>query len=526
MCQWVCKFAETMILFEKVGYEGESGMKIFENLNKENVGKAIDIAQRKIKQEGNRDDCIAELVKVKGLTEEEAKKELKATRKALGVPYPVYLEYGFASMTPEEQKHKAWKLIGTGNFRGPEFQLRDEAIFRAAEANGWTYKEAKNDLKQSRDKYGIKTSEYLYNMFYKVSDELRNDYAARIIKEREHDAEVKVQKEEALKAKIRIYIDRVVEETGLPRSEVRAMMDRAKEVTGSTKEHYTIYRFWELTEEEQKTYFTTGASHKVIEKYSEPQISAKRMMNHKEVFYEDLKEYLGRRYLHTALMDWDEFRDMFINEEKLVYKARTGGGGKSVRVYSVTGEERLREIYDEIRQLPFGLVETFLKQHPDMQQFSEKSVNTIRIVVIRTNNPADNIEVGKVHFVYAGLRMNTGDSYLDNLHSGGAIAAIDVDTGIMVTGAANHLNQLYDVHPKTGAQIKGAKVPFFEDAKALVEKVMLEKDIEGYFGWDVAITVDGPVLVEGNNNPGADGLQLPYVPCKKGMKYLFDEYLK
>ena len=49
--------------------------------------------------------------------------------------------------------------------------------------------------------------------------------------------------------------------------------------------------------------------------------------------------------------------------------------------------------------------------------------------------------------------------------------------------------------------------------------------IEGYLGWDIAISVNGPVLVEVNHNPAAGLLTAPFVTEKKGMKHIMEKYM-
>ena len=49
----------------------------------------------------------------------------------------------------------------------------------------------------------------------------------------------------------------------------------------------------------------------------------------------------------------------------------------------------------------------------------------------------------------------------------------------------------------------------------------------GYVGWDIAVTENGPLIIEGNHFPGHDILQMPpHVPDKIGMLPTFKKYIK
>ena len=55
-------------------------------------------------------------------------------------------------------------------------------------------------------------------------------------------------------------------------------------------------------------------------------------------------------------------------------------------------------------------------------------------------------------------------------------------------------------------------------ALAMVRKAATEVPQMGYIGWDVAFSVNGPLLIEGNDFPGHDIYQLPeHTPDKLGM---------
>ena len=318
------------------------------------------------------------------------------------------------------------------------------------------------------------------------------------------------------------FVKKVMEITGWSWETALRKMEHSLAISGASYQHYWIYHFWELTDAQQVTYFTKGDSVAFNREYNQYNSFKKTCVN-KDMFLETFKSYTGRSSVATPGLTFDTFISVFGNENKIIYKPRALSGGQGVQVFEYTANT-VNDVYRQIISFPFGVVEQYIIQHPDMQQFSRRSVNTIRVVTIRTPVGSKNVEKDKLHFLYGFLRMGVGDNVVDNLHCGGIAAAADMNTGILLTDGVDFQHNVYETHPDTGVRIKGARLPMFAAARELMERASSELGLYGYLGWDIAVTTKGPVVVEINTLPGADGLQTPYLPQKEGKRYVVEPF--
>ena len=73
-------------------------------------------------------------------------------------------------------------------------------------------------------------------------------------------------------------------------------------------------------------------------------------------------------------------------------------------------------------------------------------------------------------------------------------------SGVCGVGA-NKAGETYEYHPMTGKRIPGTQIPYWEEAKAMCLEAMKAVPQVRFVAWDVAITPDGPVFIEGNSFP-------------------------
>jgi hypothetical protein len=103
----------------------------------------------------------------------------------------------------------------------------------------------------------------------------------------------------------------------------------------------------------------------------------------------------------------------------------------------------------------------------------------------------------------------------DNSSSGGIRTGVDLNSGTIRTGSEDiHLGgRVFTIHPDTGVEFVGVKIPFFHESLEVAEKAATHLG-HPLVGWDIAIGLKGPVLIDGNRRPNHHGSEIasgPYI---------------
>lgn len=152
------------------------------------------------------------------------------------------------------------------------------------------------------------------------------------------------------------------------------------------------------------------------------------------------------------------------------------------------------------------LIQERINQHPDINKINPSCVNTIRIITIvgrKTKKP---------HVFAQYMRVGCG-LINDNVATGGVRVGIDKNGIMGKYGVGHHL--INTKHPITNHIYEGTHIPFIkevEDLVLLAHSFILDVPT---IGWDVAITPQGPVLIEGNDNWEISGPQDVFGGMKK-----------
>lgn len=145
------------------------------------------------------------------------------------------------------------------------------------------------------------------------------------------------------------------------------------------------------------------------------------------------------------------------------------------------------------------VIQKNLKQHSKLSRLHRTAVCTVRIDTL--------IEKDQVEFNAAGIRVGRPGGITDGWTLGGFMIPINLSNGALVGPAVVsptnwrayggiHVAR----HPATGESFDDIIVPYWPQVVALVTKAAKALVPLKCIGWDVAITEQGPVIVEANHD--------------------------
>lgn len=262
---------------------------------------------------------------------------------------------------------------------------------------------------------------------------------------------------------------------------------------------YELFRFWDLNGAQRKTVLTRGKNNRYVAALNKR--DEWNVFDVKPEFLKRFAPFIGRKWLDLTRAAPEEFEGFCREQGRFVVKPPAGTHGDGVEIMDAAVVTDFPALLDRLKSEGRTLCEEALVQHPALDKLWPGAINTVRLVTI--------VKDGKAHVVAAYLRVGSGERPVDNFNNGGMVAPVDKAAGVVLCRARDKAGRLYDCHPGTGTKFQGYQLPLWEDVVALVEKAALVVPSIRYVGWDVATTVRGPALVEGNQYPGHDIYCLP-----------------
>lgn len=269
---------------------------------------------------------------------------------------------------------------------------------------------------------------------------------------------------------------------------------------GAGYNDYVTFEFWNLTHKQRDTYLTRFRSKKLMLFMNDH--SYAHIFDNKNEFNEVFKDYIGRECLDMEIATEEDLKNFFETRTKVFAKMKDLSCGIGCELIETANFEDSAAFVNYVKEKGFATIEDVIENHPAIAKLYPHSVNTMRMITMLD-------AAGNPHCIYSVFKMGKDGRVVDNY---GLHGPVDLETGEFLypahsgdTTAGIH----YDEHPNTHEKLVGFRVPFMKEAMEMVEKAATVVPQMRYVGWDVAITPNGPVIIEGNNYCAHDFWQLP-----------------
>lgn len=230
--------------------------------------------------------------------------------------------------------------------------------------------------------------------------------------------------------------------------------------------------------------------------------------------YEVFRGFFKREVVQIeSESDFEAYQDFCSRHAEYMVKPVATSRGKGIRKEPAPAtEEDARAALAEILGSGRCVLEEVIDQDPRIAQLHPQSVNTIRY--------ATYYDEGEVSTLACFIKIGRGESVIDNGGAGGFLAAIDEETGIIITPGKTEFGEVIEVHPDTGVPIVGFEIPAWDELKELVAELPTVLPEQKYVGWDLALSeTKGWVLVEGNSGGQFVG---PQISKSQGIRSLVE----
>jgi hypothetical protein len=235
------------------------------------------------------------------------------------------------------------------------------------------------------------------------------------------------------------------------------------------------------------------------------------------IFKKDVKTFKN-------LNEFKQFIEKIVKEGNIsgiFFKPIDGNKGKNCFLLSLTQIEdgNVENIYNKIKSSKY-IIQAAIKQHYAISEIYPYSVNTLRIHSCIYKN-------GQVGVISVFMRFGSQGSIVEAGGLGTIFIEVDIQSGVLGRLAQKNFQyggQIFKNHPDTGFSFDGFQIPYFFEAINIVKEASYLLPV-GLVGWDVAISENGPILIEGNINFGLWAAQIANGGYKanKAFKKLYEE---
>lgn len=270
---------------------------------------------------------------------------------------------------------------------------------------------------------------------------------------------------------------------------------------------YVDYDFAILTRAERATYMTHPVSNQLSQRYDHPDF--RHLFHDKIEFDRTFSEHLHREWMIVEPGNAEQVREFAQRLGTIVTKEPIGMAGTGVHRYHAAEVEDWEDFHRGLLERGELLIEEVIRQHADLAAVCPGTVNTTRVTAF--------FDGETTHILAIAQKFGRG-AVSDQMTYGGFYTMLDDQGRSRGSGYDSH-GHIHRVHPDSGFPIGDFQLPMMDEVRAFVDRIARVVPQVQYVGWDIVVSPDGPVLVEGNwgagvyeNKPSATGIRTGHKP--------------
>jgi hypothetical protein len=198
-----------------------------------------------------------------------------------------------------------------------------------------------------------------------------------------------------------------------------------------------------------------------------------------------------------------------------------GSGGKNIHIFRHNKKTGFLDYKGKILNLEYirlffyrnWIIQERINQISALSKIHKNSINTFRVITYYTAGYGAKV-------LYCMLKAGANNAHTDNAHTGGCYVKINIVTGELSDTAYDEELNEYKEHINTKYLFAGKKINEIREIIIMAEKYGNMFPTIAFVGWDITLTKNGPVLIEGNSSSGLTIIQRTH----GGMADTFSKY--
>ncbi len=291
---------------------------------------------------------------------------------------------------------------------------------------------------------------------------------------------------------IRKFAAEYAERQNLNPRDVTRDIIQAKKANHISFMEYEWTGYYDMAPEQKKTVSTLWTRMEFRKKFTDRRYIG--LLMNKYITSRVFAEFYRRQCVQASDVDAKLLGQMGGHTGRVVYKPNCKGMGQNIRILPVTTGEEIDAALAYIRKKGKGIVEEYICQDEVMNRLNPNAVSVVRIYSV--SSPAG-------AYLFAPVLTVAHQKSISNGCRDALTCMVDIRTGKVLTDAVDqNKNTEYPAHPVTGVAFRGIELNYWPETIAMLRRAAALASRISNIGWDVAITEDGPVLIEANTIPG------------------------